>query len=149
LDKQAEGTTVELEGCIAAGDVQTLISRTTPHAGASANSANRVPSLQQQACLLLRKYHLGIGVVTIAYVNRLNKPPVNTTSVSIILFVRPTQASAPRSILWLSLKGQTQRSSPLQAPYLPWAKIKGTYYHWDTTAGPNIKGNILGNLRGT
>ncbi|VVM20024.1 hypothetical protein BSPWISOXPB_5500 [uncultured Gammaproteobacteria bacterium] len=31
-----------------------------------------------------------------------------------------------------------------QAPYLPWAKIKGTYYHWDTTAGPNIKGNILG-----
>ncbi|VVM26944.1 hypothetical protein BSPWISOXPB_11358, partial [uncultured Gammaproteobacteria bacterium] len=24
------------------------------------------------------------------------------------------------------------------------AKIKGTYYHWDTTAGPNIKGNILG-----
>jgi hypothetical protein len=20
-----------------------------------------------------------------------------------------------------------------QAPYLPWAKIKGTYYHWDTT----------------
>jgi hypothetical protein len=22
-----------------------------------------------------------------------------------------------------------------QAPYLPWAKIKGTYYHWDTTAG--------------
>jgi hypothetical protein len=19
-----------------------------------------------------------------------------------------------------------------QAPYLPWAKIKGTYYHWDT-----------------
>ena len=31
-----------------------------------------------------------------------------------------------------------------QAPYLPWAKIKGTYYHWDTTTGPNIKGNILG-----
>ncbi|VVH63935.1 hypothetical protein BSPWISOX_2626 [uncultured Gammaproteobacteria bacterium] len=31
-----------------------------------------------------------------------------------------------------------------QAPYLPWAKIKGTYYHWDATTGPNIKGNILG-----
>ncbi|WP_202775495.1 inverse autotransporter beta domain-containing protein [Bathymodiolus azoricus thioautotrophic gill symbiont] len=31
-----------------------------------------------------------------------------------------------------------------QAPYLPWAKIKGTYYHWDTTTGPNIKGNVLG-----
>ncbi|CAC9647409.1 hypothetical protein [uncultured Gammaproteobacteria bacterium] len=31
-----------------------------------------------------------------------------------------------------------------QAPYLPWAKIKGTYYHWDTKTGPNIKGNILG-----
>jgi hypothetical protein len=27
-----------------------------------------------------------------------------------------------------------------QAPYLPWAKIKGTYYHWDATTGPNIKG---------
>ncbi|CAC9433405.1 hypothetical protein [uncultured Gammaproteobacteria bacterium] len=31
-----------------------------------------------------------------------------------------------------------------QAPYLPWAKIKGTYYYWDTKTGPNIKGNILG-----
>ena len=31
-----------------------------------------------------------------------------------------------------------------QAPYLPWAKIKGTYYHWDTISGPDIKGNILG-----
>ncbi len=31
-----------------------------------------------------------------------------------------------------------------QAPYLSWAKIKGTYYHWDATTGPNIKGNILG-----
>jgi hypothetical protein len=31
-----------------------------------------------------------------------------------------------------------------QAPYLPWAKIKGTYYHWDAKAGANIKGNILG-----
>jgi hypothetical protein len=27
---------------------------------------------------------------------------------------------------------------------LPWAKIKGTYYHWDTISGPDIKGNILG-----
>jgi hypothetical protein len=27
-----------------------------------------------------------------------------------------------------------------QAPYLPWAKIKGTYYYWDTKAGPDIKG---------
>jgi hypothetical protein len=26
-----------------------------------------------------------------------------------------------------------------QAPYLPWAKIKGTYYHWDTISGPDIK----------
>ena len=31
-----------------------------------------------------------------------------------------------------------------QVPYLPWAKIKGTYYHWDAKAGANIKGNILG-----
>ncbi|WP_342589271.1 inverse autotransporter beta domain-containing protein [thiotrophic endosymbiont of Bathymodiolus puteoserpentis (Logatchev)] len=31
-----------------------------------------------------------------------------------------------------------------QAPYLPWAKIKGTYYYWDTKTGPDIKGNILG-----
>jgi hypothetical protein len=38
---KAEGTTVELEGCIAAGDVQTLISRTTPQVGARANRANR------------------------------------------------------------------------------------------------------------
>jgi hypothetical protein len=25
-----------------------------------------------------------------------------------------------------------------QAPYLPWAKIKGTYYYWDAKTGPNI-----------
>ncbi|CAC9535367.1 Cadherin domain protein [uncultured Gammaproteobacteria bacterium] len=31
-----------------------------------------------------------------------------------------------------------------QAPYLPWAKIKGTYYYWDAKAGANIKGNIFG-----
>ena len=31
-----------------------------------------------------------------------------------------------------------------QAPYLPWAKIKGTYYYWDAKAGPDIKGNVLG-----
>ena len=31
-----------------------------------------------------------------------------------------------------------------QAPYLPWAKIKGTYYYWDARTGPDIKGNILG-----
>jgi hypothetical protein len=31
-----------------------------------------------------------------------------------------------------------------QAPYLPWAKIKGTYYYWDAKLGPDIKGNILG-----
>ena len=31
-----------------------------------------------------------------------------------------------------------------QAPYLPWAKIKGTYYYWDAKTGPDIKGNILG-----
>ena len=31
-----------------------------------------------------------------------------------------------------------------QAPYLPWAKIKGTYYYWDAKAGSDIKGNILG-----
>jgi hypothetical protein len=29
-------------------------------------------------------------------------------------------------------------------PYLPWAKIKGTYYYWDAKTGPNIRGNILG-----
>jgi hypothetical protein len=49
----------------------------------------------------------------------------------VILLLRSTQASAPRSILRLSLKAL-------------WAKIKGTYYHWDTTTGPNIKGNVLG-----
>jgi hypothetical protein len=27
-----------------------------------------------------------------------------------------------------------------QAPYLPWAKIKGTYYYWDAKLGPDIKG---------
>ncbi len=31
-----------------------------------------------------------------------------------------------------------------QAPYLPWAKIKGTYYYWDAKTGSNIRGNILG-----
>jgi hypothetical protein len=29
-------------------------------------------------------------------------------------------------------------------PYLPWAKIKGTYYYWDAKVGPDIKGNVLG-----
>jgi hypothetical protein len=29
-------------------------------------------------------------------------------------------------------------------PYLPWAKIKGTYYYWDAKTGSNIRGNILG-----
>jgi hypothetical protein len=33
-----------------------------------------------------------------------------------------------------------------QAPYLPWAKIKGTYYHWDTKTGPNIKGTKVSAL---
>ena len=31
-----------------------------------------------------------------------------------------------------------------QVPYLPWAKIKGTYYYWDAKTGSNIRGNILG-----
>ena len=31
-----------------------------------------------------------------------------------------------------------------QAPYAPWATIKGTHYYWDQTVGDNITGNILG-----
>ncbi|NYT27762.1 MAG: inverse autotransporter beta domain-containing protein [Candidatus Thiodubiliella endoseptemdiera] len=31
-----------------------------------------------------------------------------------------------------------------QAPYLPWAKIKGSRYYWDGQQGPDIKGTILG-----
>jgi uncharacterized protein (TIGR02145 family) len=31
-----------------------------------------------------------------------------------------------------------------QAPYLPWATIKGSHYFWDAKASDNIKGNILG-----
>ncbi|MBA5248247.1 MAG: hypothetical protein FE834_01735, partial [Gammaproteobacteria bacterium] len=31
-----------------------------------------------------------------------------------------------------------------QAPYLPWAKLKGTYYYWDNKVSSNIKGNVLG-----
>ncbi len=31
-----------------------------------------------------------------------------------------------------------------QAPYLPWAKIKGTHYYWDAKVGDNIKGTVLG-----
>lgn len=31
-----------------------------------------------------------------------------------------------------------------QAPYLPWATIKGTHYFWDAKVGDNIKGNVLG-----
>ncbi len=31
-----------------------------------------------------------------------------------------------------------------QVPYLPWAKAKGTYYHWDAIKGTNINGSILG-----
>ncbi|MDC0904152.1 inverse autotransporter beta domain-containing protein [Candidatus Thioglobus sp.] len=31
-----------------------------------------------------------------------------------------------------------------QAPYAPWATIKGTHYFWDETTGDNITGNILG-----
>ena len=31
-----------------------------------------------------------------------------------------------------------------QAPYAPWATIKGTHYYWDQTTGDNITGNILG-----
>jgi hypothetical protein len=29
-------------------------------------------------------------------------------------------------------------------PYLPWAKIKGTRYHWDGKQGPDVKGTIFG-----
>jgi hypothetical protein len=46
---------------------------------------------------------------------------------SFILLSRSIQASALRFILWLSLKA-----------------LQGTYYHWDTISGPDIKGNILG-----
>ena len=31
-----------------------------------------------------------------------------------------------------------------QMPYLPWARIKGTQYYWDATAGEDIKGIRLG-----
>ncbi len=31
-----------------------------------------------------------------------------------------------------------------QAPYAPWATIKGTHYFWDQKTGDNITGNILG-----
>ncbi len=31
-----------------------------------------------------------------------------------------------------------------QAPYLPWATIKGTHYFWDAKVVDNIKGNVLG-----
>jgi len=31
-----------------------------------------------------------------------------------------------------------------QMPYLPWAKIKGTRYHWDEKQGSDIKGTIFG-----
>jgi hypothetical protein len=31
-----------------------------------------------------------------------------------------------------------------QVPYLPWAKIKGTRYHWDGKQGPDVKGTIFG-----
>jgi uncharacterized protein (TIGR02145 family) len=31
-----------------------------------------------------------------------------------------------------------------QAPYLPWATIKGSHYFWNAKASDNIKGNILG-----
>ncbi len=31
-----------------------------------------------------------------------------------------------------------------QMPYLPWAKIKGTRYHWDGKQGSDIKGTIFG-----
>ncbi|MDC0904551.1 inverse autotransporter beta domain-containing protein [Candidatus Thioglobus sp.] len=31
-----------------------------------------------------------------------------------------------------------------QAPYAPWATIKGTHYYWDQNVGNNITGNILG-----
>jgi hypothetical protein len=29
-------------------------------------------------------------------------------------------------------------------PYFPWAKIKGTRYHWNGNQGPDIKGTIFG-----
>jgi hypothetical protein len=57
----------------------------------------------------------------------------------IILLLRSTQASAPKS----AMSGYDVKLSG-QAPYLPWAKIKGTYYYWDAKLGPDIKGNILG-----
>jgi hypothetical protein len=31
-----------------------------------------------------------------------------------------------------------------QVPYLPWARIKGTQYHWDAITGDDIKGTSLG-----
>ena len=31
-----------------------------------------------------------------------------------------------------------------QAPYAPWATIKGTHYYWDETVGDDITGNVLG-----
>ena len=31
-----------------------------------------------------------------------------------------------------------------QAPYAPWATIKGTHYYWDETEGDDITGNVLG-----
>ncbi|WP_180324350.1 inverse autotransporter beta domain-containing protein [bacterium endosymbiont of Bathymodiolus sp. 5 South] len=31
-----------------------------------------------------------------------------------------------------------------QIPYIPWAKIKGTHYYWDQSAGGSINGSILG-----
>jgi hypothetical protein len=31
-----------------------------------------------------------------------------------------------------------------QVPYLPWARIKGTQYHWDAITGDDIKGTRLG-----
>jgi hypothetical protein len=64
---------------------------------------------------------------------------------TIILLLRSTQASAPKSIVVLSLKALLAMAKLVNfCSYLPWAKIKGTYYHWDATTGPNIKGNILG-----
>jgi hypothetical protein len=29
-----------------------------------------------------------------------------------------------------------------QVPYLPWAKIKGTRYHWDGKQDPDVKGPL-------
>jgi hypothetical protein len=72
-----------------------------------------------------------------------------------ILLLRSAQASAPKSILRLSLKAMFSDKKLVndvkergmsgydvklsgQAPYLPWAKIKGTYYYWDAKTGPNI-----------